>query len=310
MRSITVSSSSARGSVVTVIRARGECASTAATTASLMRAACSTRSDLDTAIEASPITLWPTVRNRNDSSAITPGTPPMTFSNWWNKLPRGGVQQRLDGSPSEAKARQRDKQRDAEGRQGVAMHEAKSRRREADRHESGRDEIAGEMQRVRGQRVAALRFGDAGQLARADEIDQDRYAEHGEHRPVRVYGRGFAEAARGLLHDEQSEAEQQAGLHQGGEGLDLAMAIMMFGVRRLIGFAHREIGEDRRSGVDGGVARFGQEGQRTGPQASRQLGAGQQRAGGDRGLRGRQFARRIGLIDIFGLAHEVSAHIL
>ena len=226
-----------------------------------MRAACSTRSDLDTAIEASPITFWPTAAQPQRLQRDHPGNLADNLLELWNKLPRRGVQQRLDGAPSEAKARDGDKQRDAERRQGVAMHEAKSRRREADRHESGRDEIAGEMQRVRGQRVAALRFGDAGQLARADEIDQDRYAEHGEHRPVRVDGRGFAEAARGLLHDEQSEAEQQAGLHQGGQGLDLAMAIMMFGVRRLIGFAHREIGEDRRAGVDGGVARLGQEGQ-------------------------------------------------
>jgi len=87
------------------------------------------------------------------------------------------------------------------------------------------------------------------------------------------------------------------------------MAVMMFGVRRLIGFAHREISEDRRTVSTAECPpRTGGKVNRTTSQ--RQLGAGQQRAGGDRRLGGRQFARGIGLIDIFGLAHGVSARIL
>ncbi len=129
--------------------------------------------------------------------------------------------------------------------------------------------------------------------ARTKSTTIDR-ASTGEDRPagVDLDGRG-AEPLRGLAGDDEREAEQEPGLDQGGEQFDLAVAIMVLLVRRLLGLAHGDIGEHCGGDVGGRMAGLRDQRQRAGGEARRELGERQHRAGGDRRLRGRSLARRL-----------------
>ena len=82
------------------------------------------------------------------------------------------------------------------------------------------------------------------------------------------------------------EQEQQRGFGKRGDAFDLAVAVLMFGVGRLAGNAHGEIGQHRRREVDQRMAGLGQDGERAGEQADDGLCHGQPRRGGNRAERG------------------------
>ena len=67
----------------------------------------------------------------------------------------------------------------------------------------------------------------------------------------------FAQPAKGLSDDKKREPEKQARLDQRGERLIFSMAVVMFGVGRLFGLAHREICQHCRPRVDAGVTGLG-----------------------------------------------------
>src|SRR5207244_12398159 len=89
-----------------------------------------------------------------------------------------------------------------------------------------------EMQRVRLERVARRLFRRPIEHARAKKIDDDREHDHGEG-PGRCLHlrRLYAPEPFGCLPSHYAgENEQQRGLGERGNTLDLAVAVMMFGV--------------------------------------------------------------------------------
>jgi len=140
------------------------------------------------------------------------------------------------------------------------------------------------MQGVGAQRLAGVRPRHAPQHACAEEVDDNRCADDRE--------RGDACFHRMRLHADQPlqrlpnhdrrQQEQQAGLGQGSDAFDLAVAVLMLGVGRLAGNAYGEIGEYGRRQVNERVAGLRQNRQRAGEQPDHRLGCGQPRRGGDR----------------------------
>jgi len=170
--------------------------------------------------------------------------------------------------------------------------------RDPGQRQNGGDQIAGEMEGVRRQRVAALLRRYRPQLSRTDKIDANRDAEHDVNRPAGVdLDVGLHQPADRLADNQQGQAEKQAGFDQRRQRLELAMAIMMFGVGRLFRLPHRIKSQHGGAGVDKGVSGLGEQRQRAGPEPRRKLGDSQKRARGDRGAGGGEFAalsRKIG----------------
>ena len=87
----------------------------------------------------------------------------------------------------------------------------------------------------------------------------------------------------GRLVDDHAGADQdQHPLDRGREVFDLLVAVGVLRVGRLVGFADREVGDDRGDQVDQRVQRLGQDRDRAGDRASGELDRDQGRVGGDR----------------------------
>ena len=86
-------------------------------------------------------------------------------------------------------------------------------------------------------------------------------------------------------HHHARENEQQRGLGERGDVLDLAVAVLVVPVGRLVGHAHREIGHHRRGEVDQGMGGLRQDGERAGGDADHGLAERQPARGGDRAER-------------------------
>ena len=144
------------------------------------------------------------------------------------------------------------------------------------------------MQRIGLERLARGLFGDAFERARAEEIDQDGHGDNGKSVGRRLDHMGLPaeEPAARLIGDACRQNKKQGGFGERGHALDLAVAILVLGVGRLAGDAHRGIREHRRGEVEKRVSRFRQDRQRAGHDADDRLGRGQRRGGGYRSQRG------------------------
>ena len=116
------------------------------------------------------------------------------------------------------------------------------------------------MQRVGFERLARRRLGDATQHAGAEEIDHDRGGDDDEGRGSRFDGVAVCidQPLHRFPNDDGGEHEQQRRLGERGHALHLAVAILVLGVGRLAGNAHREIGQHGRRQIDQRMAGFGQ----------------------------------------------------
>ena len=100
------------------------------------------------------------------------------------------------------------------------------------------------MQRVGFQRFARGFVRHAVEQPRPEEIDHDRNDDHAE-RPERRFDRVAVAAeqpVRRLPDHHAGQHEQQRGLGERGDALDLAVAVVVLLVGRLAGNAHGEIG--------------------------------------------------------------------
>ena len=122
------------------------------------------------------------------------------------------------------------------------------------------------MQRVGFQRRARGIDGDAGQHAGAEEVDHDRGDDdaEGDRRRLDRMRMIADQPLPRFPHHHAGQGEQQRGLGEGGDVLDLAVAVLMVLVRRLVGPAHGEVGHHRRGEVDQRMGRLGEDRQRAG----------------------------------------------
>ena len=108
------------------------------------------------------------------------------------------------------------------------------------------------MQRIRLERLARSFFGDALQRAGAKKIDDDGDGDDGEGGQRRLDRIGLLakEPLHGLEGDARCEQKQQSRFSERRHAFDLAVAILMLGVGRLAGNAHRDIGQHRSGEVE------------------------------------------------------------
>ena len=83
-----------------------------------------------------------------------------------------------------------------------------------------------------------------------------------------------AQPPHGFDENEDREAEEKGRFDQGGERLDLGVAVVMLLVGRFAGGADRVIGDDRDAGIDEIVTRLGEQSQRTRRKAGDKFGEG------------------------------------
>jgi len=109
--------------------------------------------------------------------------------------------------------------------------------------------------------MARRLFRSAIEHACAEKIDSDGERDHGEGpwRCLHLRRLGAHEPFDRLPAHHAGENEQQCRLHQRGNALDLAMAIVVLGVGRLARNPHREIGHHGGAEVDQRMGSLGEE---------------------------------------------------
>ena len=192
------------------------------------------------------------------------------------------VEQRVNGVPCEPPTDAQDDAGDQNCGDGVGVLQpgepealAGQGGRKAEHDGQRSPHVGGEMDGVGGQRVGAGLAGDAAERARASEIDCDGDEQHGE-RPDRgsqvvmvVEGRNHA--ANSLGDNPDAGGEHDAGFDEGGERFDLAVAVVVVLIGRLVGNLDGEQRDDGGKQVDGRMGRFGQHAQRAGEDAGEEL---------------------------------------
>jgi hypothetical protein len=202
---------------------------------------------------------------------------------------------------SQPKTGDADEDCDADGRERVAVRPARPRRRETGEDEARGNEIAGIVQRVGGQRVAAGFSSDALEGAPTRDVDEDRQEDRHEREEIGVDRRRLRpDAAHGHEGDGGGQDEEEAGLRQRGHRLDLGVAERMLVVGGLVGFAHGEISQSARADVERVVRGLGEKRERSRHQPGDKLGERQRQARPDRSERGALLQRRPSAV-FFGL---------
>ena len=144
-------------------------------------------------------------------------------------------------------------------KRGASMPAQPDKRQPEDDHR-GAPDIGRKMERVGLEGLALVFFGGRGEHPGAADVDADGHG-HDEKRPeagVDVH-RLEEDPDDGLVDDPGAGHEKQHGLDQGGEILDLAVAVGMIVVRRLVGDVNGQQGDDGGDEVERRVGRFRQD---------------------------------------------------
>ena len=263
-RSRTVSSSSARGSVVMVTSASGMSARMARVSPSLMAVTRSSGSARLTPTPSSMNSTAPAGRARTRSTATMPGTR-RAIAATRSLTPAGAASvKRVDGAPAKPPAGNADEDRDHQRRRGVGPGIAERDAGQSDQDGDRRPHVGAEMQRVGFERLTRCFFGDTAERAGAEEIHNDRRDDDGESRCRRLdrINALADQPLRRLVQHDGGEQKQQCGLGERGDAFHLAVAVLVLGVGRLAGDAHRDIGQHRCRQIEQRMAGLRQDGQR------------------------------------------------
>ena len=192
---------------------------------------------------------------------------------------RSGIDERVDRALRQPEAGKRNEQRDADGNEGIGLRIAERGGAECGENENRVDEVGGEMQRICFERLASRFARDLLQRPPPPGIDKDRDDEHDGGDPARRDGR-FAgdEPAHALKRDGARKQKKEGGLDERGKRLDLAVAILVLLVRRLVGGADGKPCDRRRGDVEERVGRIRDQRQGPGRKAGSALGEGDARA--------------------------------
>jgi len=116
------------------------------------------------------------------------------------------------------------------------------------------------MQRVGFERLTVVLGSDAAESAGAPPIDSHRDEHHGEC-PEGWFDFHVAEEQTHdcLVDDPDAGQQKQPGFHEGGEVLDLAVAVLVVGVGGLVGDSNGEVGEQGGDQIERGVRGLGED---------------------------------------------------
>ena len=124
------------------------------------------------------------------------------------------------------------------------------------------------------QSLAGGLLGNPLERPRAVEVDDDRARDDGQRPPCDLNRMATLaeQAADGFPDDPGRGQEQQAGLDQRGNALELGMAVMVLIIRRAVTHPDGEIGDDGGPEIDEAVDRLGQDAEGAGEQGRQELG--------------------------------------
>ena len=155
------------------------------------------------------------------------------------------VHERIDVAARKAECGHDHESRDEQRRDRVAGREPERGRYEPGQHRQRPGEVAGEMKRVRQQRVAAVEPSPAERNHRAGPVDREDQGDRRERPPGRVDVDldDVREAEDRHDRDEDADRGEKPGLGKRGEVLRLPMAVGMTAIRRT--YRNRD-GEERQ----------------------------------------------------------------
>ncbi|KAF0136289.1 MAG: hypothetical protein FD152_1063 [Xanthobacteraceae bacterium] len=187
------------------------------------------------------------------------------------------VHQRVDGAAAELPAHDADQDGDNDGRDGVGLGKAEPDEEQARQNHGRTRHVGGEVQGTRLERVASGLLGDAPHHPDAPVVDGDDADHQSGHDGRHLDGVAAAhEAPRRLGDDDARDEEQEGRLGEGRDRFDLAVAVLVVVVGRLVGKAHRIEGQKGRRSVDEAVRGLRQDRDGAAGKAHPALGCGEQ----------------------------------
>ena len=200
----------------------------------------------------------PTIRTRSRSISTTPGTV-LIAASAFSETPSGARSSRVSTVERVSRRPSRPIITATPIAAAASPHQiAEAGQDEADDDGERAEHVGGKMQRIGGQRLALGVARGAMQRPRAPEIhdDVDHQHDEGDRRDGRRR-RAFAQAAPGFDQNAAGQHIEQGDDAERRQALELAVAVMMLVVRRLVGNPHHRPGDDGGDQVDRAVQRFG-----------------------------------------------------
>ena len=172
----------------------------------------------------------------------------------------GAVDERVDRVHHQAKREHCDQRRDSDRRRRVAPAIAGGDDRKAGENGERGEDVGGEVEGVGLKRRAMRLPADSLERPRAPGVDDDLDQKHADRdeadRRRRFVGPDAAECFHG---DAAGKQEQQRRLAERRDVLELAVAVGVLGVGRLVGDPDRHPGDACREKIDAGMERVGDE---------------------------------------------------
>ena len=139
-------------------------------------------------------------------------------------------------------------------------------------HRQRRPDVRSKVERIGGQSRRSSARGHRAELPGTPKIHADREKQHGnrQQRVVQLH-RAEKDTLHRLPDDPGAGDSHQPRLAEGGEILNLAVAVGMILVCRLVAHLHGEVGQRRGDQVESGMGRVGKHAQRPGEQAGGEL---------------------------------------
>ncbi len=181
-----------------------------------------------------------------------------------------------------------DQRRDEQSDDRVSALVARADEQHPDQHRDGADQVGAKVERVGAQRRAAVVAGGAKRRERADDVDRDRGADHGEHVPGgdELMASARAEPVVRLVHDENAAADQDRRLAERGQVLRARVPVLVALIRRLARQPDREERQERGDDIAARLDPRGDQPEAAGDHARDELQQHQRSGREDRNNRG------------------------
>ena len=174
---------------------------------------------------------------------------------------RSVVHQHVHVAADQPRRRHEHEGRDEERGDRVTLREPGRRRHEAGENRECAGEVAGEVERVRAQRLAPVAPGRPQRDDGSPEVDRQHEPDDREDPPSRIDDalRRPSEACQRESGDRNADESEHRRLEERCEMLGLSVPVLMLDVRRPAGDADREEGQQRGDEVGARVQRLGDE---------------------------------------------------
>ena len=193
------------------------------------------------------------------------------------------VKQRIDCLAPQPPACDGHKPGDPHRGQGVAIFEPQRRRTQTEENENRAHHVGREVDGICRERLATGLARHPAKGANPSDIDNDGHDEHAEGEDSRLeFAAAGLEPLPRLRDHHGCQDEKDDRLGKGRHALEFAVPVLVPLIRRLVCGSDRQIGHDGGGCINQRVGGFREQGQRSGEQASHQLGDGDTRTGSRR----------------------------